>query len=194
MDKYIARLDNSKLYRIIVEVETRKEIFKCINDKNVVNTIIDQLEKGTFNLDNVQVPVPKTMLLVFHEKHNDRTFIYNSVEEFYKIFLMIFLERYRESWCDDEPYMVEAVGMTIEQIEELPSESVRRKLLQQYREHWEYLKAQAEYDEVQKHLEYIYDKEDSVAAFKFLAKRNAKRYDYERYEIKEPEKVIIIKN
>jgi hypothetical protein len=177
-------------FSIIERLEDgRKEVFYHTS-KSVVNEACEDLLKGKFELNwynNKYPPLDKdkVMIVRFIEKHGDLYYVYNTREEFYKIFLEVLIERHGQGWYHysvDKPK--QEVTMTVTEIGAIEDLKLRKfqmdRFLQQEREMQEY----KEHMQLVESTERAVKEKNAKLAERVMSAR--KDGEYEGYEIIEP--------
>lgn len=188
--------DNSRLYWILFETigeNPRKEIFRHADHGVVKQAQRDYVETKNnpnlkFKVSNYPQKAPGTKIIMFEEKHTNRYFEYNSVEKFYKIFLKIFNERYEQGWFKyGEVNKPKSLKMSVEEINALKDEDVKKIAQDKYDEYQRELKQYEQYRKFNETVERVSKEQDAPAAYSILRGRNG--YEYEKFEIIETESI-----
>lgn len=166
----------------------RKEIFYHTS-KEVVETAYSDLKKGKFDPKKYSQNLePKIMIVKFEEKHGDLIYAYTSREEFYKIFLEVLSARYKEGWYSYKPKKPKKeIDMTLQQIEAITDESLKKFQLDRYKSYERELKEYNEFTQLNNDTEKAYKEKNAKLAYYVISERNDG--EYEGFEIIAPERV-----
>lgn len=122
-------------------------------------------------------PLPP-QIIKFEEKHGDANYLYTSREQFYRIFLTVFLERYNEGWYEEEiEEPVNDVKQTPAEIEEIEDKEYRELLKTRLKK---FERKLVEYNEAKRRLSYVERavKENSgQIAFSIMRERDGAEYE-----------------
>jgi hypothetical protein len=163
----------------------RKEIFYHTS-KDVIEYAYKDILNGKFDAKKYpEITISDPKIIKFNEKHGDNYYIYTSREDFYNVFLDVFMDRYREGWYSytiDKPK--QEVTMTLEEINALPDETLKKFQLTRYKEYERELRDYNEFLQLKSDTEKAYKEKNAKLAYYVMHDR--KDGEYEGFEIIEP--------
>lgn len=166
----------------------RKELFYHTS-KDVIELALQHVKKGVFDPKKYPaITESQAMIVKFEEKHGDLYYVYNSREEFYKIFLEVLISRYDQGWYNytmNKPK--QEVTMTLEEISALTDEKLKAFQYQRFEKYERDMREYNEFVQLQKETEQAYKNKDAKLAYFVLLDR--KGGEYEGFEIIEPQRV-----
>ena len=173
-------------------VAKRREVFYH-TDPDVAKLAFQDLIKGKFDAKKYKkIGELPAQIVKFEEKHGETFYVYTSREQFYRIFLSVFMDRYKDNWFDfddvDEPQQPMSVNNTpltdddVNAIGDKKLQAFQRERLVEFKNDLkEYEKMKIE----QEIVERILEEQNGQLALTFMEKR--RNCEYENFEIIEPE-------